>query len=183
MSVYNNSYLQHYGVIGMRWGIRKANKYSGKSLRLGKQAKAAAESGDSKAAARLKKKSSAYASKATATTRTIKRKAGTEAYNYTKKESATKSLAKAMVFGDKGAMIYNRNRAKGQSRAFAGGKRLAVNVTENVAREAIKKIAPYAVATVAAAVANKAAQNRGQSTIKQLDTNLIWLNSNQYTVH
>lgn len=102
---FNNDYLIHYGVLGMKWGQRrariaseKASKYSSK----GKTSKAAK-----------------YSEKATRISSKHKRLGGTAAYNRVKNTSTGKAIVQSSLMSTYGALKYNEARGKGASRGKA----------------------------------------------------------------
>ena len=110
-------YLAHYGVLGMKWGVRRARKASEKAATY--KAKANSYTGSNSATrSKLLAKSTKYANKAARITAKHKAYAGT-AYNYTKNQSAGKTFAKSVLFSGYGALKYNQARATGASRGKA----------------------------------------------------------------
>ena len=103
---YNNTELYHYGVLGMRWGIRKAKKYSNKSKKLKRK-------GNYSKAAKYAAKSMALTKKHTT------RAGGAKAVSYTTSESLYKTISKTYLMGTYGTLKYNEARAKGTSRGAA----------------------------------------------------------------
>lgn len=123
--------LKHYGVLGMKWGHRKARKNVEKSKRARESAKEWDEiarnkesKGNTKAAAKARQNAAqdrADANKYSAKAKRIEQKhmqraGGKKAYNYSAKESTGKSVAKSLLLGTYGALRYNEARSKGASR-------------------------------------------------------------------
>lgn len=98
-------YLEHYGVLGMKWGVRRAKKFAQK-------AKAAEAKGQIDKAKKFQSKSQKIESY-------HKFMAGTKAYDYSKSQSLGKSLVKSLAFGTHGALKYNQARTAGASRGKA----------------------------------------------------------------
>lgn len=104
--MYNDDELRHYGVLGMRWGVRRANKNLNKAKRLRKE-------GKTEKAARIEKKFNKKLKKHE------RYSGGKKAINYTRKESLGKSVVKSMLIGTYGTLRYNEARASGANRGQA----------------------------------------------------------------
>lgn len=102
MGQYDNSYLEHYGVLGMKWGIRRARKNKQKA----DQARAR---GDTESAAK-------YSNRARAIEQKHKDRAGSDTYNRVKNMSNAKAVGQSLVFGTYGALKYNQARSAGSGR-------------------------------------------------------------------
>ena len=123
----DSNYLAHYGVLGMRWGVRKKRKDSlffrqssrktrGIERYLKKnaesRAKGKAEQYDESTLRKDYEKSKAFDKKVQ------RRVAG---------QSGVKTLAQTFLFGSRGALRYNQLRAAGKNRALSVGGAFASN--------------------------------------------------------
>lgn len=102
MWYYDDSYLQHYGVLGMKWGVHRAKVNAEKASR-------AKARGDSEAAVK-------YTAKANKIKQKHINRTSKETYNRVKNTSTAKLLGESMVLGTYGALKYNEARSSGSGR-------------------------------------------------------------------
>ena len=120
MQQYNqNNELYHYGVLGMRWGVKRARRNLVKADRLRSR-------GMTEKANRLEARAKAKLQKHN------RYSGGSATVDYTMKQSLGKQLAKSYLFGTYGALKYNEARAKGASRGKAAVNAILYN-TGNIA--------------------------------------------------
>lgn len=121
----NENELMHYGVLGMKWGVHRANKLSSKAAGSVSRSKELKKQGRTSEANREMAKAKKY--KATSekiTKKSIERSGGTKAYEYNKNESLGKSIAKSSIMGTYGTLRYNELRSKNivRGKAFIVGE-------------------------------------------------------------
>lgn len=103
-------YLQHYGVLGMKWGQRRARINAVKSSRA--QAK-----GKTEKAAKFSDKSKRIEAK-------HRSRAGNKAYNRVAKTKTGKLIAQSLVMGRYGTLKYHQAKSKGDKTGKAVVKAL-----------------------------------------------------------
>lgn len=100
----NSPYIQHYGVLGMKWGHHRYKSMIKKSNKLRTKNKIT-ESNKLKSKAELYKQGQ------------IAKSGGKKAYDYGIKQSLGKTLVKTALIGPYGTLKYNQFRVKGNGRA------------------------------------------------------------------
>ena len=142
MNGYSNE-LMHYGVLGMKWGKRKARKYNEKAASLRKNARGLVN-GPNKTrsdratkaigkvhAARQREKANEYEQKA----KKLESQGGFNKKTKTRVEkmSTGKAVAQSVLMGSYGAAVYNNIRANSStSRGKAVGQAILANWTNNI---------------------------------------------------
>ena len=142
--------LMHYGVLGMKWGHRKARRYENKARIARESAKEWREIGYNKAsklankgknekATKIKNKYSEYAKKDMAASKRYEQKAKTKYYDKASKKTRTavekmstgKAITSSMLLGSYGSLVYTSLRKKGVSRGKAAGRAIINNTVNN----------------------------------------------------
>lgn len=121
----SKDFLVHYGVLGMKWGVRKkketGNGNYNKSSDTEYYEKRSAKLAKKVAKANSSKKVKKIASKAAKANRMAKRSANLDkkVSKYTKNTSVGKSIAQSLLLGPNGSTHYARARALGKSKGKA----------------------------------------------------------------
>ena len=143
---YQNNELYHYGVLGMKWGVRRARKNSEKAKFYRDSAKEwddiakqDAARGKTKSAAKAKRYAAedrARAKQRDAKAKAIEQKhrnrAGNKTYDSVKAQSTGKLVAKSMLMGTYGTLKYEQARAKNASVGKAAATGLLYSVGNNL---------------------------------------------------
>lgn len=103
--------FEHYGVLGMKWGVHRAKVNRSKSNKY--RSKAMVSTGSKKE--KEFKKAEKYAKKSKKIQTKHELRAGKETYKKVDKTSVTKLLGESVLMGTYGSIKYNRSRAKGEN--------------------------------------------------------------------
>lgn len=156
----HDNYIRHYGVLGMKWGVRRSEKALEKAAQHRRNAKdydskqSLAKLSDKQRAKMTKNRNKelALAKKEEQKAKDIEKKhrarAGDAAYERVKSTSTAKLVGQTWLTGGTyGALKYNQARAEGASRGKAWVKGFVSNVANNVTMGALSVVEPRRTAS------------------------------------
>ena len=125
------NYLEHYGVLGMKWGQHRARRNAAKAKNTKNRAKA-----------------KQYAEKAKALEKKHTARAGSkEVYNRVKNQSTAKLVGKSLLMGTYGTLNYERLQTKNKSKGLSFAAGLGSQIASGLSYHALEVVEPRFTAT------------------------------------
>lgn len=129
-----DSYLSHYGVLGMKWGIRRARKLNEKAARYRRVSEQYSKMNKINKAERASQKATQYTNRANKKINYHKTMAGNKTYNQIKnKTSLGAAIGAHLLYGGAGAVKYYSAKAQGKETKAAVMKALPDAILTRVA--------------------------------------------------
>lgn len=120
--------LMHYGVLGMKWGVRRARKNREKAARSRKK-------GDSESAKK-------YEAKAKKIEQKHRQRVGSKTYDRLKKKSTGELFAKSMLMGTYGTLKYEQAKTRGVSTGKAAVEGLLFGLGDSLTYGTLRIVEP-----------------------------------------
>ena len=154
--------IMHYGVLGMKWGHRKAIKYESKARTARQSAKEwkeigkykvqkALEKGKTNKAKKIEAKYDKYAKQDRASAKKYEKKAKNKYYDKATKKTRTavekmstgKAVGQSLMLGSYGSLVYTSLRQKGVSKGKAAAQAIVNNSLNNLTLGKLSKKAKW----------------------------------------